>query len=234
MDRDEATARKAEHKAAALHYLGWETGAGATVWARAVRDGLAQHEEARARYAAGGTNISVLERREMWERLHATVLTLVVAIDQVLTYEQSVRSLTGDAELQRARERAEPFCRDAGKLRDLVLHLNKYAVGSGWRQTGHGNQPQLFDKYLSTFAYWTNGGGTQLELGGHHMNLRDAASAAIELAEVVERVRATHLERTEQEANAALRRSRGLPPGRSGTASGVIPEHWPSRDSYPL
>ena len=76
MDEDEAAQREAEHKAAALHNLGWETGAGATVWARAVRDGLAQHEEARARYAAGGTNIPVLERREMWERLHATVLML--------------------------------------------------------------------------------------------------------------------------------------------------------------
>src|SRR5438874_10974324 len=99
MDRDEASQREAEHKAAALHYLGWETGSGATVWARAVRDGLRQHEEARAHYAAGGTNISVLERREMWERLHATVLMLVVAIDQVLIYEQRVRRLTGDAEL---------------------------------------------------------------------------------------------------------------------------------------
>jgi hypothetical protein len=34
MDKDEAVQREAEHKAAALHNLGWETGAGATIWAR--------------------------------------------------------------------------------------------------------------------------------------------------------------------------------------------------------
>jgi hypothetical protein len=42
------------------------------------------------------------------------------------------------------------------------------------------------------------------------LNLRTAASAAIELAQVVERVRTKHLERAGQEANAALRRQYGL------------------------
>jgi hypothetical protein len=49
MDEKEAARRAAEHKAAALHHLGYEEGAGATIWARAVRDNLALHEEARAR-----------------------------------------------------------------------------------------------------------------------------------------------------------------------------------------
>jgi hypothetical protein len=49
---DEAAQREAEHKAAALPNLGWETGAGATIWARAIRDVLALHESARQRYAA--------------------------------------------------------------------------------------------------------------------------------------------------------------------------------------
>jgi hypothetical protein len=32
MDDDEARQSAAEHKAAALHDLGWETGAGAAIW----------------------------------------------------------------------------------------------------------------------------------------------------------------------------------------------------------
>jgi hypothetical protein len=42
------------------------------------------------------------------------------------------------------------------------------------------------------------------------MNLRTAANAAVALAEVVERVRAKYLERSEREANTAFRRLHGL------------------------
>ncbi len=52
MDEDEAAQHEAEHKAAALHRVGWETGSGATVWAQAVRDALALHESAREQFAA--------------------------------------------------------------------------------------------------------------------------------------------------------------------------------------
>jgi hypothetical protein len=90
--------REAEHKAAALHTVGWETGAGATIWARAVHDVLA------ARVGAG--TLRGRDRDlEAWERLHSTALMLVVAVDQVLAFEQRVRRLTGDAELARARAR---------------------------------------------------------------------------------------------------------------------------------
>jgi hypothetical protein len=41
---NEAIERAAERKAAALHNLGWETGAGATIWARAISDLLERHE----------------------------------------------------------------------------------------------------------------------------------------------------------------------------------------------
>jgi hypothetical protein len=41
--------------------------------------------------------------REAWERLHSTAIVLVVAIDQVLTFENRVRKLTGDGELAQAR-----------------------------------------------------------------------------------------------------------------------------------
>jgi hypothetical protein len=37
---DEVAQRKAESLAAGLHRLGWEVGAGATIWARATRDVL--------------------------------------------------------------------------------------------------------------------------------------------------------------------------------------------------
>jgi hypothetical protein len=199
MDEDEATQRAAEHKAAGLHKLGWETGAGAAIWARAVRDVLALHESARELFAADTAN------RETWERLHATALMLVVAVDQILTFEHRVRGLTGDAELQKARARFDVVGADAEGLRDLIAHLDEYAIGKGQRQTGKLN-PALKDLYLETFIYWTDGGGTIVNLGDQQLDLRVAAEAAIDLAQVIERVRTKHLERVEREANAALRR----------------------------
>lgn len=205
MDDDAQAQHEAEHKAAALHNVGWETGAGATIWARAVEDELSLHESARRRFAENRADL------ESWERLHATALMLVVAIDQVLAFEHRVRKLTHDAELAAARERFDFVARDAGMLRDLVAHLDDYAVGEGHRQTGK-RMPALGDQYLSTFIWWGNGGGTVLDLGDKRLNLRGAAKAAAELAEVVERTRVKHLQRVEAEANAAARRRFGLPP----------------------
>jgi hypothetical protein len=45
--------------------------------------------------------------------------------------------------------------------------------------------------------WWLNGGGTMLRIGEEEFDLRSAASQAIELAEVVERVRAEYLRRAE-------------------------------------
>ena len=205
MDADEAAQREAEQKAAALFYLSWENGAGATIWARAVQDQLALHESARERFAANTVDL------ETWERLHGTALLLVVAIDQVLAYERRVRRLTGDAELAQARAHFDAVVPDAEALRDLISHLDEYAVGQGWRQQGKGTPP-IRETNLATLVYWGNGGGTILNLGDEQLNLRAAANAAIKLAPVVERVRARHLERVEQEANAAARRRFGLPP----------------------
>jgi hypothetical protein len=204
MEDYEAIERRAEHKAAALHWVGWHTGAGATIWARVVRDQLASHESARERFGK--------ERNlESWERLHGTALTLVVAIDQVLAFERRVRRLTGDAELAKARQRFDAVAPRAEALRDIVAHLDDYAVGEGQRQTGE-RGPPVEQKYVQTYLFWTNGGGTILRLEDEQLNLRDSAQAAVELAEVVERVRAKHLVRVEREANAALRRRYGLPP----------------------
>jgi hypothetical protein len=100
---------------------------------------------------------------------------------------------------------------DAEALRDLVAHLDDYAVGEGRRQTGEA-LPQISERYLSTLIYWGDGGGTFLSLGDEEMNLRSAAAAAIELAHVVEQVRANHLRRAGEEANAAFRRQHGLEP----------------------
>jgi hypothetical protein len=72
--------------------------------------------------------------------------------------------------------------------------------------------PALSEPYLATFIFWTDGGGTVLNLGDEQLNVRTAANAAVKLAQTVERVRAKHLERVEQEANAAARRRWGLPP----------------------
>ena len=204
---DEVLQRAAEqeHKASALHRLGWETGAGATIWARSIQDELARHEKAREDHAANTADL------QAWERFHGSALLLVVAIDQVLAFDCRVRSLTGDAELAKARARFDAVGPDAEELRDLVAHLDAYAVGQGRRQTGKATPP-LTEEHLETFLYWGNGGGTELRLGDKQVNLRAAAHAAVELAHVVERVRAKHLQITEQEANAAMRRRYGLPP----------------------
>jgi hypothetical protein len=196
---------RSEHEAAQLHRLGWETGAGAAIWARVVLDELARHETARESFAAKAN-------REAWDRLHGTAFLVVVAIDQVLAFESRVRSLTGDADLAQARARFDAVGPRAEALRDLVVHLDDYAVGEGRRQTGKEPGPQITDPYLETFISWTNGGGTVLDLGGERLNLRTAASAAVDLAEVVERVREKYLERAEQRANAALRRRYGGDP----------------------
>ena len=139
MDEHEAAACKAEHKAAALHNVGWQTGAGATIWARAAQDVLAQHESARERFAANTADL------ETWERLHATALMLAVAIDQVLAFEHRVRRLTGDAELTKARARFDAAFPDATLLRDLVAHLDDYAVGEGERQLGSVSRHSVSD-----------------------------------------------------------------------------------------
>jgi hypothetical protein len=201
---DEAIQREAEHKAAALHWVGWHTGAGATIWSRVVKDQLASHESARERFG-------IDRDRESWERLHGTALTLVVAIHQVLAFERRVRRLTGDAELAKARKHFDSVAPHAEALRDIVTHLDDYGVGEGQRQTGE-RGPPVEQTYVQTYLYWTNGGGTTLRLEDEQLNLRGAAHAAVKLAEVVERVRAKHLLRVEREANAALRRRHGLPP----------------------
>jgi hypothetical protein len=205
MPTPEEEQHAAEHTAAALHNVGWETGAGVTIWARATKDVLALHQSARERFAANTADL------EAWERLHSTALMLVVAIDQVMVFERRVRQLTGDAQLARARARFDAAVGpDAKRLRDLVAHLDEYAVGEGWRQTGKA-MPPVSEQYLATFIYWTDGGATMLSLGDERLNLQAAANAATDLAQVVEQVRAKHLERVEQEANAAMRRRYGLP-----------------------
>lgn len=117
----------------------------------------------------------------------------------------------GDAELAKARRRFDATCRDAEQLRDLISHFDDYAVGEGERQTGL-REPRLDDKYPSPLIWWGNGGGTILDLGDSQVNLRVAAAAATNLAQVVEQVRERYLERAERDANAELRRRFGLPP----------------------
>jgi hypothetical protein len=206
MEEHEATQHAAEHRAAALFSLGWENGAGAAIWARTVRDELARHEAARERFASDSAD------RQAWERLHGSALMLVVAIDQVLAFEKRVRTITGDAELRRARERFDRAGPQAETIRDIAAHLDAYAVGEGDRQTGRGRQaqPPISESNVTPFISWTDGGGTHLRLADEGLNLRTAAGAAVELAGVVERVRLKYLARAEREANVALRRRFGL------------------------
>jgi hypothetical protein len=205
---DEAAQRAAQHKAAALHYVGWQTGTGAAVWARTADDELTRHEAARDRWGNEQTR-----DRETWERLYGSALAIVVAIEQVLGFERRVRRITGDAALARARDDFDAAIPDAEALRDLIAHQESYAVGEGWRQTQQqpGRTP-ITDRYLTNFIYWTDGGSTILNLGPEGVTLRAAVAAATELAQVVERVRAEHLVRAERDANAAMRRRYNLDP----------------------
>ena len=207
--RDEEVQRDAEHRAAALHNLGWEVGAGASVWARAASDELDRHTEARARFASGAD-------RADWERLHGSALMVIVAVDQVLAFEHRVRKLTGDAELQKARRAFDAQVPHAEAMRDLVAHLDEYAVGLGQRQSGK-RQPTIAEQYVSVLLYWTESGDTYVNFGNERMNLRAAVEAAAALAEVVERVRLLYRDRAGQDANEAFRRRFALPPGSQGS-----------------
>lgn len=198
MEDAETTQRAAEHKAAAFHNLGWENGAGATIWARAIHDELERHEAVRD---------SLGERfgLEAWERLHSTALLLVVAVDQVLTFERRVNKLAGgDPELSQARAEFDAVGPRAGALRDLVTHLDAYAIGEGHRQTGK-RKPPIPEGYVSPLLFWGNGQGTTIKVGHDQMDLRTAATAAITLAAIVDRVRVRQGERVSAEADAALR-----------------------------
>jgi hypothetical protein len=73
-----------------------------------------------------------------WERLHASALILVVAIDQILAFERRVSDITGDTELAAARTEFDGVAPHADALRDIVAHLDSYAVGEGFRQKGGG------------------------------------------------------------------------------------------------
>jgi hypothetical protein len=61
---------------------------------------------------------------------------------------------------------------------------------------------------VEALIHWTPDGGTIVDLAGEALNLQAAAKAAVELAEVVERVLRKYLNRAEQEANAAQQRRR--------------------------
>jgi hypothetical protein len=199
----EAALREAQHKMAALRHVGPEAGAGATIWARVVQDELARHESARERF---GTDPDLAT----WERLIGTALMLTVAIHQVLVFEHRVRRLTGDAELAHARQHFDAAGPGAEALRDLVAHLDAYAVGEGHRQTGRTPAP-ISERYMSPLIHWGNG-RTFLTLGDDQLDLRTAADAAVDLAQVVERVRVKYLQRALRETQEAFKRRWAMPP----------------------
>ena len=201
-DIDEAGEREALKRAAALDALGPRAGAGATIWARATSDLLERHETIR-------DGLGELIGPEDWERFISTALLTVVAIDQVLTFEQRVRKLTGDAELAKASGRFDAIEPHAKAIRDLVVHMDEYAIGEGQRQAGKGKgQPPIRERNLRPLVYWgvaDDGSrrGTVITLANEQIDLRRAAIAAVELAAVTERVRSKHLRRASDEARAA-------------------------------
>ena len=182
MNPEEKMAREGE-VAEKLAALGLEHGAGATVWRRVILDELAHHVEAREQYMArNGTN-------DTFAQYHGTALVIVVAVDQILRFEHRVRQLTGDAALQKARKAFDDEVGDsANNIRDVAMHLDDYAIGIGNRQTGK-QSPAVTERYVRNTVYWTDLNESYISLGGHQLSVDRTAHAAVELAEVVERVR---------------------------------------------
>jgi hypothetical protein len=198
----------AERLAAGLHALGWEVGAGAAIWARVIKDELARHDGARARFETNTAD------REAWDRLHGSGFVLAVAIAQVLAFETRVRKLTGDAELARARADFDAVAPRAKDVRDVAAHLDEYAIGEGKRQTERRQQHER--AMSSATSSRSSTGPPQVRrtstFGGDGLDLHAAARAAIALAAVVERVREKHFVLAGARADAALRRRAGLDP----------------------
>jgi hypothetical protein len=95
-----------------------------------------------------------------WERLHASALILVVAIDQILAFERRVSDITGDTELAAARTEFDGVAPHADALRDIVAHLDSYAVGEGFRQKGR-RGPPVSGTYMGPLIWWTEDGSTR-------------------------------------------------------------------------
>jgi len=68
------------------------------------------------------------------------------------------------------------------------MHLDDYAIGIGNRQTGK-QVPAVTERYVRNTVYWTDLNESYISLGGHQLSVDRTAHAAVELAEVVERVR---------------------------------------------
>ncbi|MDW5595936.1 hypothetical protein VSS74_16425 [Conexibacter stalactiti] len=199
-----AAQRASDQRVAALYALGTLAGAGAMIWARVITDEIERHDAVRARFDGG-------DSLEDWERFNGSAFVLVLAIGQVLAFEQTLRKLTGDAKLQQARARFDAIAPSAPALRDIATHLDAYAAGRGLRQTSsratrHGAPMSVHA--VESFVYYADGGATFLELGeDDHLDLHAASRSAIELAVVVERVRAKHKLLAERQAQDLLRRT---------------------------
>ncbi len=183
MDLEEKTAREGA-LAEKLAALGLEHGAGATVWRRVVLDEIANHVEAREQFIAqNATN-------DTFARCHGTALVIVVAVDQILRFEHRVRQLTGDAALQKARKAFDDEVGGgaANNIRDIAMHLDDYAIGKGNRQIGK-QGPDVTERNVRSTVYWTDQNESYISLGGEQLSVDRTARAAVELADVVERVR---------------------------------------------
>jgi hypothetical protein len=186
-DADEQ--QRAGELAEALGALDVHEGAGPTIWSRVINDELARHVEAREQFIAENATLAT------WERYHGSALVIVVAVDQVLRFENRIRKLTGDAELARARKAFHADVGHAAKaIRDVAMHLDDYAVGQGNRQVGRhrAGESAITDRNVKAFIYWTDAGESYLTLGGDQLSVDGAARAAVALAEVVEVVRGKH------------------------------------------
>lgn len=193
--------------------LGPLAGAGATIWKRVIADELERYDEARGRFRDRRADLAT------WERLHGIGMLLVVAIDQVLTFGERVRKMTGDAQLARALGDFNATVGDVKALRDIAVHLDAYATGEGHRQTNRGrrNGSPVGDavnpshSWVSSTVTLEDGTAVEgpetafIDLGDERISLHRASRAAMQLADVIERTRARYEQVAEERADAILR-----------------------------
>ena len=117
-----------------------------------------------------------------------------VILDE-LAHHVEAREQYRAGNLQKARKAFDDEVGDsANNIRDVAMHLDDYAIGIGNRQTGK-QGPAVTERYVRNTVYWTDLNESYISLGGHQLSVDRAAHAAVELAEVVERVRDSYQRR---------------------------------------
>jgi hypothetical protein len=125
--------------------------------------------------------------RQGYDALGIDVHFLLVAIQHLLSFQESYLKLTGDERLTRGLEKFNRTAIDSTYLRNMLEHLDKYVVGESRHQeevsaTARELQPMFVEAGRHPESDF------QFVLGDYSIPVNTAASAAIELGELLESV----------------------------------------------